>query len=293
MLVTMKEILDRASAENYAVAAPNFLCEVDARAALEAAEDLGAPIVLDISYNNSMDLVFTGSYITRLAQQAGVPVAVNLDHGKNTIHAVAAIRAGFTSMMTDRSMLPLEENIAEVKKIVEIAHAAGMSVEAELGHVGNGNTYDVSNTDMLTDPEEAERFVKETGVDCLAVAIGTAHGSYQGEPFLDFDRLREIKVKTQIPLVIHGASGTGKERIGKACRMGINKVNINNDLLQAAYEELVSHDLSGNGAYELWKHLKNGYKKRLKEYIELCGSCGKAWTPAHRGLEHRELSLTE
>lgn len=293
MLVTMKEILDHANKENYAVAAPNFFCEVDARAALEAAEDLQAPIILDMSYKNSMDIVFAGSYVTRLAEQASVPVALNLDHGQDLVHAAAAIRAGFTSMMIDRSMLDFEENVRQVKNLVVIAHAVDMSVEAELGHVGKGEKYQAHNDSQLTCPEAARKFVELTGVDCLAVAIGTAHGSYKGEPKIDFDRLCRIKEQVKIPLVIHGASGTGKDKLEKACRLGINKVNVNNDLLQAAYEEICSHDMSGNGAYGLWKYLKNGYKRKLMEYIQLFGGAGKAWKPENRGLIRKEISLVE
>ncbi|MBU9734991.1 class II fructose-bisphosphate aldolase [Diplocloster agilis] len=293
MLVTMKEILDHANTENYGVAAPNFFCEVDARAALEAAEDLNAPIILDISYKNSMDIIFTGSYVLRLAEQAKVPVALNLDHGQNLTHAVTAIRAGFTSMMIDRSMLDFEENVRQVKKLVEIAHSVDMSVEAELGHVGKGERYQSKDCGKLTDPEDAKRFVEQTGVDCLAVSIGTAHGSYQGEPRIDFERLSRIKERVAVPLVIHGASGTGRDKLAEACRLGINKVNINNDLLQAAYEEIIAHDMSGNGAYGLWKHLKNGYKQRLMEYIQLFGGAGKAWQSNQHGLIRKEISLVE
>ena len=215
MLVTMKEILDRARNGNYAVLAANFLCEVDARAFLEAAEDLNAPLILDMSYKNSMGIVFTGSYITKLCDMAKIPVALNLDHGREMTHFASAIRAGFTSMMIDCSAMPFEENVNTVKEIVEIAHSVGMSTEAELGHVGKGAEYDAEGKGF-TDPNEAAEYVERTNVDCLAVAIGTAHGTYKGSPFIDFERLAQIREKVNVPLVIHGGSGTGKEKMEKA-----------------------------------------------------------------------------
>ena len=293
MLVTMKEILDRAQEGNYAVAAPNVISEVEGRAILEAAEELQSPLILDISYKGAMDMVFFGSYINRLADQASVPVATNLDHGKDFDQCIIAVRAGLTSLMVDRSTLPLAENIRQVREIVRVAHSAGMSVEAELGHVSEGSEYEAKREIGMTDPAEAGRFVRETGVDCLAVAIGTAHGTYSSTPVIDFDRITRIKQAAGIPLVVHGASGTGEENLRRMCRMGINKVNVSNDLLRAASEEIQTNDMTGDGAYQLWKLIQKGYKRRLKEYIELLGSGGKAWTPGPRKLYRKEIEMSE
>lgn len=292
LLVTMKEILDRAKKENYAVLAANFLCEVDARAFLEAAEDLNAPLILDMSYKNSMGIVFTGRYIAELCNMAKIPVALNLDHGRDMTHFASAVRAGFTSMMIDCSALPFEENVETVKQVVSMAHSIGMSAEAELGHVGKGAEYDTIGK-SFTDPEEAAEYVERTNVDCLAVAVGTAHGAYKGTPFIDFDRLEEIHKRVSVPLVIHGGSGTGKENLYKVARSGVNKININNDLICGAYEQLMRSDMHGNGAYSMWNYIKNGFRDRAKEYIQLFGSDGKAWMPDVKGLEHRQLSLVE
>lgn len=293
MLVTMKEILDVANEQNYAVAAPNVISEIDGRAALETAEDLNAPLILDISWRGTMDLEFVGSYMTRLADQASVPVAINMDHGKDFAQCIHAIRAGFTSLMVDRSTLPFEQNIAEVAEIVRIAHAVNVSVEAELGHVEEGCLYYVAREKGLTDPAQAREFVERAGVDCLAVAVGTAHGSYKGEPRLDFDRITAIKKEVNIPLVIHGASGTGEDKLAQACRLGINKVNVSCDLLRAASIEIENHDNTFDGAYDLWKLIQKGYKRRLGEYIRLFGSDGKAWTAPHSKLFRKKWGMRE
>ena len=293
MLCSMKELIDKANKDNYAIAAPNVSSELDARAALEAAEELESPVILDIATVSTPDLVFAGRYISELCRMASVPVALNLDHGLNFEHAIQAICGGFTSVMVDRSTLPFEENIAQVREIVKIAHSVGVSVEAELGHVGSGTNIKAPE-EMLTDPLMAARFIKETGVDCLAVAIGTAHGAYKKEPKLDFDRLVSIKEACGgFPLVLHGSSGSGDENIRKACRLGINKVNIANELFQGACRKLLAADLSGNGAYDLWNLAKEGYKETLRDRMQLYGCIGKAWTVKSPGIGGGEIILNE
>jgi fructose-bisphosphate aldolase class II len=279
----MKAILDRANTENYGVAAPNVTMELDARAALEAAEELNAPVILDVAWHTTPDIVFFGGYLARLADMAAVPAAINLDHGAEFAHAVTAIRAGFTSIMVDRSTLPYEENVSQVAELTRIAHATGVSVEAELGHVGHGQNYGLDGKQNLTDPAQAQDFILRTGIDCLAVAIGTAHGVYTGIPRIDFERLAEIKQLTQFPLVLHGGSGSGDENLQKSCRMGINKVNVANDLFRGAYDSLIAADMSGNGVYKLWETCKAGYRSRLKELIECFGSKDKAWISPRTG----------
>ena len=294
MLLTMKAILDRASEGNYAVAAPNVSTELDARAALEAAEELNAPLILDVGYRANPDIVFFGSYLTRLADMSCVPVAINLDHGATYHHAMMALRAGFTSVMVDRSQAPYEQNVAEVKEVVKIAHTMGASVEAELGHVGQGSNYAADRAAALTDPQQAKKFIEDTGIDCLAVSIGTAHGAYTGTPHLEFDLLAEIKKVTKYPLVLHGGSGTGEENLRKACSMGINKVNVANDLMRGACDTVTAADLSGNGAYKLMGLVREGYKQALKTCIEIYGSVGKAWPVGPQGLvKAKELSMEE
>ena len=287
MLVTMKAILDRASRENYGVAAPNIFSELDARAFIEAAEELQAPLILDIGAKGCKDMYFLGHLVRELARNATVPIAINLDHGGDISEIYRAIQAGFTSVMVDRSTLSFEDNVKQVKEVVDIAHSIGLSVEAELGHVGQAVQYDVDRDAALTSVEDAVRFIELTGVDCLAVAIGTAHGIYPEGfvPYLDFERLSEIKkAVNQFPLVLHGSSGTDNESLAKACSMGINKINICGELCQAASEAVQRADLSGNKAYSVYDVSRDAAKAKLKEKMKLYGSEGKAWLAKPEGV---------
>ena len=280
MLLSMKEILDKAKAGNYGVIAPNIMTEWDARICIKVAEDLNAPLILDVGFRANPDIYAFGRLLNELCIRSTAPLAINLDHGAAYAHIVAAIRAGFTSVMADRSMLPYEENVAAVKEIVKIAHAVGVSVEAELGHVGQGENYAVDGITALTDPDEAETYVEETGVDCLAVAIGSAHGAYKGIPKLHFDLLEKIAAKVSVPLVLHGGSGTGDENLKQACSLGINKVNVSNDLMRSAYNKIIEKPLDGNLVYGLYKLAGEGLAERLAELARVFGSEGKAWVKA-------------
>ena len=288
MLVTMKEILDRAAKEKYAVAAPNVYYEMDAKACLMAAEEANAPIILDVSYKaRPEDMADFGITLINMARKCKVPVAINLDHGGDLVQHLTAMRAGFTSLMVDRSSLPLEENIAQVKEITAMAHSLGMSVESELGHVGSAQNYSEDRDAALTSVEEAVRFIEETGIDCLAVAIGTAHGAYPKGfvPYLDFERLVEIKKATNnFPLVLHGSSGTAEEDVRKACQLGINKVNIANDVCKAAVNSVKLSDLEGQKAYDVYRVMIKGIKEKIVHMIDVYGSAGKAWTAKPEGV---------
>ena len=292
MLVSMKSILDEANRGNYAVISPDIFSEIDARACIEAAEDMDSPIILAVAYPTTKDIRVTAGIAQLLARQARVPVAVHLDHGKNMKEVSAAIRAGMTSVMYDGSSLPLEENIAQVRKAVELAAPLGISVEAEIGHVGQGAEYDAA-ADSLTDPEEAKYFIEQTGIDACAVAIGTAHGAYSGTPHIDFERLKAIKEKTGAPLVLHGSSGTGTENIRKACRLGINKVNVCNDIMTHVNRDIIKADLKGNDLYDFWPLVLESVKSFIKEQIEITGSKGKAFTPQPSGLPRGEVTMRE
>ena len=286
MLITMKEMLDRASKENYGVAAPNVAHELDARAVLQAAEMMNAPIILDVAYGATPDIIFYGKYLTQLADKAAVPVAINLDHGGTYEEGVAAIAAGFTSIMVDRSTLPYEENVAQVRELVKVAHALNVSVEAELGHVGQGASYAADRDAGLTKPEQAVQYIKDTGIDMLAVAIGTAHGEYVGTPHIDFDRLVEIKKATNgFPLVLHGGSGSGDENLKKACQL----VNIYTDLAKAAVRQINEDGIPGM----IWKSITDGIVKQISYYIELFGGKDKAWKIENKGLGFHEIDTTE
>lgn len=291
MLVSMKQILDRANAGEYAVLAPDIFSEIDARAYIEAAEEMNAPLILGVAYPTTNDLTFLGKITGMLAQQSRVPIALNLDHGADIVQVADAVRGGFTSVMIDCSMLPYEENVARVKEVVDMVHPLGISVEAEIGHVGSGEDYEEGKG--LTDPEEAAKFIAETGIDACAVSIGTAHGAYKGTPHLDFDRLQQIKSRTQFPLVLHGSSGTGEDNIRRVCRSGINKVNICNDLLKTAYTKVRETELVGNQVYDFWPLIADTLREYVKEQIDITGSEGKAWEVTGPGLPRGVVTMKE
>ncbi|MDO4276223.1 MAG: class II fructose-bisphosphate aldolase [Eubacteriales bacterium] len=285
MLYTMKHLLETANKENFAIPAPNIQNELTARAVIEAAEKCNSPLIIDIAFPIHPDIVFLGGLTRRLAEESSVPIAINLDHGgsrwadlKSCLREVMpCFRAGFTSIMVDRSSLPYDENVRQVKLLTEVAHAAGVSVEAELGHVGDGEKYDNKSDMVLTDPHEAKRFIQETGIDCLAVSVGTAHGQYKGKPHLDFERLEKIKTVTDnFPLVLHGGSGTGKENLQKASRMGINKVNVGTDLFKASLHAVRTADLDSGKIYDIWQVINDSWRDELIQWIELLGAAGKA-----------------
>ncbi|WP_374711585.1 class II fructose-bisphosphate aldolase [Symbiobacterium terraclitae] len=232
-LVTLREVLAQAEAGGYAVPAINVHTLEVLPAVLQVAAEERSPIILQFTegtlkfcgYDNVR--VFAG----HLARVAPVPVVLHQDHGASYAVAVRAIQAGFTSVMIDASRLPLEENIAATRKVVELAHACGVSVEAELGRVaGQEEEIAVSEAEAaLTDPAEAARFAAETGVDALAVAVGTVHGFYRWEPKLAHDRIAAIRKAAGVPLVLHGGSGVPDEEVQRAIQLGIRKVNISTE----------------------------------------------------------------
>lgn len=301
MLVTMKEILDRANEGNYAVIAPNVGHELNTRPVIEAAEELNSPLIIDVAFGATPDIVFFGDYLVKLCKESSVPIAINLDHGGSKDapfeevleQALLAIKAGFTSIMADRSSKPYDQNVSEVKRLVEIAHTIGVTVEAELGHVGSAHIYEEEGNLVYTDPQEAKAYIEATGIDALAVSIGTAHGAYVGgkKPVIQFDRLKELKEATKFPLVLHGGSGTGDENLEKVCRMGINKVNISNDLHRWACDYVTNYDTSGDGAYQIWALIQKGIKDRMKELIKIAGSDGKAWDIKPKGIGTSMLAI--
>jgi len=277
MLTDMKSILIDAKKRKYGVAAPNAWNEDSIRAAILAAEKAKSPVIIAL-YPVMADIFEFGKIAVEMAQKALVPVAVHLDHGQELEQVVKAIRAGFTSVMVDRSTLPFDENVKAVKEIVKFAHAVGVTVEAELGHVGQGCDYKKTKNEGLTDPNEAIQFVEMTGVDCLAVAVGTSHGVYKGKPELQFDLLHKLNSVVNIPLVLHGCSGTGDDNLKKAIGYGITKLNLYTDLDMAGYdvfqESIKAQKISK--VTEACSLMYKGYADKLAHYIELFGSSSKA-----------------
>ncbi|MCF0106193.1 MAG: class II fructose-bisphosphate aldolase [Holdemanella sp.] len=293
MLVSMKEIITKAYEGHYCVMAPNFNNESEARAAVEVAEEMNCPIILDFVYGCHPDIIELGRIATKIAEDATVPVCVNQDHGGCLAHNMAAIRAGFTGIMVDRSTLPLEENIKQVREVAEICHSLGIGVEGELGHVG-ANDETIEDQSLFTDPLQAKRYVEETGVDQLAISIGTAHGTYKIAPHLRFDVLEAIRDTVNVPLVLHGSSGTGDDQLRKCCELGINKMNVYTDLLTASIKAAQGFDFEKDSMLEFYKIFLGGYKTRLKEFIEFSGSKGKAWTKENtEGISNKKIVFTQ
>lgn len=239
MLVTLKELLEEAKKEKKAVGAFNGTTLEAIQGIIQAAEETNCPVILQHaqSHDAIISLEEIGPILLYYAKRARVPVAVHLDHGSTYERCIQAVRLGFTSVMYDASAKEFADNIKETKEVVKAAHAAGVSVEAELGHVftskvgiSEGGSADEADDyenleDIYTDPQMAKQFAEETGVDCLAVAFGTTHGVYLKEPKLDLDRVAQIRDTIKIPLVMHGGSGVSEEDYRKAIKNGICKIN--------------------------------------------------------------------
>ena len=228
-LVTMREILKDARLGHYAIGAFEFWSYDSARAVVSQAKELDVPVILQVGpfekaymdgYENAV------VFAEMAAEKYHVPVAVHLDHATSLNECVEALDAGFTSVMIDASTYDYDTNVRLTRDTVKIAEKYGASVEAEIGMLG-GNEGNINNeTDEQTKPDDAKRFVEDTGVDCLAVAIGTAHGFYTKPPVINIERLKEIAAVVDIPLVLHGGSGTPEDKVAEAVDNGIAKVNI-------------------------------------------------------------------
>lgn len=251
-LVNLAELLKPANEQKYAVGAFDVFSIEMASAVIRAAEETKSPVIL--AYVEAFDtLVSMESYVAflrRLAEDASVPVCIHLDHATNLEIIQRAVRCGFSSVMIDASDKSFEENIAATAKVVGICKPLGISVESELGHVSGNEGMYADDTGVYTEVESAKEFVDRTGVDALAVAIGTIHGVYKSTPVLSFDRCAQIKSATNnLPLVIHGGSGLSDEDFRKVIAAGINKVNIFTDLTIAAMEYLTSDEITNKTHY--------------------------------------------
>jgi fructose-bisphosphate aldolase class II len=243
MLTTGKAILDVADEHNFAVPAFNISDYAMFNGIVDISEEKHAPLIVGIHPDEvkhiGADMI---AAVTQRAHRSSVPIAIHWDHGASYEEILTAIRIGFTSVMIDGSMLPFEENIAISRKVVEAAHAVGVSVEAELGTIGktDNEAEDGSDAIIYTDPADAVTFVRETGVDSLAVAIGTYHGLYPAtlKPELKLGLLKEIHARIDIPLVLHGGSNNPDDEIAQAVRLGINKINISSDIKVAYHRKM-------------------------------------------------------
>jgi fructose-bisphosphate aldolase class II len=282
-LVNLAAILRRSETGGWAVGAFNCNNLEIVQAIIRAAEAESAPVVVQASQGaiKYAELNFIAALALEAARSARVPVAVHLDHGTSFAQVVRCVRAGFSSVMIDGSHLPLEENIALTRRVVELARPVGVSVEAELGRIGG--TEDNITVDereaFFTDPDEAAHFVEFTGVDALAVAIGTAHGLYRGTPRLDFDRLQRIRARVKTPLVLHGSSGVPADAIREAIARGVCKVNIDTDIRQAFTGKMREVLAQAPGEIDPRKVLgpaREAAVEVIREKIRLFGGSGRA-----------------
>ena len=242
MLMNMKDLLAVANENNFAVPAFNISDYNMFNGIIEAAEEKEAPVIIAIHPDELSHTTteMVKGIIDRI-NKSSVPAVIHLDHGASYAQVITAIQAGFTSVMIDGSSLPFEENIALCQKVVEAAHAVNVSVEGELGTIGSTDAeLEGGNVIIYTEPEDAVKFVEATGVDTLAIAIGTSHGLYPKgmKPELKLDLLKEIKGKASIPLVLHGGSGNPDKEIGESVTLGVNKINISSDIKAAYYEKM-------------------------------------------------------
>lgn len=281
-LVTSKKLLLDAQEGCYAVGAFNVENMEMVQAVVAAAEELCAPVILQTTPSTLKyaDVDFFYANVKTAAEKAAVPVVMHLDHGSSFDLAMQAFRAGYTSIMIDGSPKPFSENVQVTRAVASACHPAGIPVEAELGKVG-GKEDDLigGEGNPYTDPREAQAFVEATGVDFLAVAIGTAHGVYKGVPRLDLDRLREIRAIVSIPLVLHGTSGVPDDTVRACIARGICKVNYATDLRIAFTKGVSAYLKEHPDAFDPKKYNAQG-REEVKQYamekIKVCGSDGKA-----------------
>lgn len=278
MLVNLNNVLGKAREGKYAVGLFNSTDSDMLQAVIEAAEDLNSPIIIGtaevlLPYG---ELKLIAPSVIEAAKRARVPVVVHYDHGLTFERCMEAISLGFSSVMFDGSQKNYETNLAETREIVKIAHSFGCSVEGEIGHVGQASEGYEANTDEYTTSEEAEEYVKATGVDALAIAVGTAHGVYKKKPQLQLDRIKKIYSTIDTPLVLHGGSGLSDNDFRNAISCGISKVNIFTDLCLAG-ERAVADAIKENIGYLEMRNRKVEYiKEEVKKKILLFGSSNKA-----------------
>lgn len=278
MLVNLNEVLKKAQKGKYAVGLFNTTDTDMLQAVIEAAEESNSPVILGtaevlLPYG---ELKLIAPSVIAAAKRAKVPVVVHYDHGLTFDRCIEALKLGFSSVMFDGSAKPYEQNIAETREMVKIAHAFGATVEGEIGHVGEAAKEDNLLTDMYTTPEEAKAYLEATGVDALAVAIGSAHGVYKKKPMLNIERLKEISSAVKVPLVLHGGSGLSDDDFKNTIRNGIAKVNIFTDLCLAGERAMKDGEEKKLGYLET-RNLKVEYiKEAVKHKMTLFGSVNKA-----------------
>lgn len=284
MLINMKELLKKADEKGFAVPAFNIGSEAILKGVTESANETNTPVILAIhpTEHDYLGDSFISTCILE-AQKTKVPMVIHLDHGGKFEEVLRAIRCGFTSVMIDASHMSYDENVKITQKVVEVSHPLNVSVEAELGTIGNtGTSYEGGANDIIyTNPDEAKDFVNKTGIDTLAVAIGTAHGLYPKnmKPELKLDLLKEIRDKVNIPLVLHGGSGNPDSEIAESVKIGISKINISSDIKHAFYTEcrkVLADNPNWIEPNAIYPPCIKEMKKVIEFKMNLFGALGKA-----------------
>ncbi|MDR5001040.1 class II fructose-bisphosphate aldolase [Brevibacillus parabrevis] len=284
MLTTLREVANDARKNQYAVPAFDCVGDIMVRTILDTAERLQSPVILMCLEHNLREpkgFVYLAEYIKAVAPFYNIPIVLHLDHAMDVDLVQEAIRYGFTSVMIDGSSLPFADNVALTRQVTDLARPHGISVEAELGHVGGnelGGTYGTES--KLTEPYQVAEFVERTGVDALAVSIGTAHGVYTAEPNLNVERMREINQASPVPLVLHGGSGTPDAQVQAVVKHGISKVNLYADCriamakgVKRAAAEMTRIDPLPE---EMFLPIKQELEQTVEHKIRMLGSLGRA-----------------
>lgn len=258
-LAKVKDLLVHAQEHGYGVPAINVFDYNSIKFAAMAAEEARMPLIIQYfpGFDVHAPLADIRDIAVAFARRASVPIAVHLDHSRSFEIAVSGLGAGFPSVMVDGSALPYEENVSLTAEVARCAHAMGVDVEAELGHVGVGmNLEDMTDAARFTDPDQAVDFVSRTGADSLAIAVGNAHGNYIRTPELDFDRIRKLREVLDIPLVMHGGSDIPDDQLARAVRCGMSKFNIATEYQRAFYNNMKEFFADGSNAGAYFKALR-------------------------------------
>ena len=283
MFADMKSMVTKAWREQYALLAINCMNLESARAAVRVAEEHRAPIILNL-YQGHLEhfpAPIAAAVVKTLAEEASVPVALALDHGKDPVRIRQAFRAGFSGLMIDASAFALEENIRQTRAVVELAASFSLCVEGELGHLADAPCYDhAANADLMTQAADVEPFIQQTGIDLLAVSVGTAHGMYAPgiTPAIDFQRLEEIARLSTVPLALHGGSGTPFDQLQRCPTFGVAKINVGAAVFEAGKAALL-HTLCRDTSGELVDALalmEQACEEGIIPYLQASGAIGKA-----------------
>lgn len=275
MLANLNDVLSSAQKEKYAVGLFNTIDTDMLEAVITAAENMRSPVIIGTAevLLPFGELKLIAPSVISAASRASVPVVVHYDHGLSFERCMEALQLGFTSVMFDGSDGDPQKNISDTAEVVRIAHSFGATVEGEIGHVGEAVSCDNASEDRYTTPEEAEKYIESTGVDALAVAIGTAHGAYKQKPRLDLKRLSEIRERTSVPLVLHGGSGLSDDDFKNAVKCGISKVNIFTDLCLAG--ERAMAESVGSSYLETRRARVEAIRSAAEKKIRLFGSASR------------------